>query len=141
MSEKQQWFDLKSAVLGALLMAAIVGCVNASHGLESALTAGAKQAAYTFFVAGFIVQFCRWCAGFPLTPVLAIALATLIPSVLTVFFVFVLHSLKGTAEPILSTIPVAVINLFVFFILSRDVVSQRLSILQGNEGLEERNSL
>ena len=117
-----QWFDLKAAILGALLMATLVGLVNSGHGLQPALTAAGKQAAYTFFVAGFIMQLCRWLAGRRLEPAQAVMLATLLPSAITVVLVFALHSYKGTPEPVLSTIPVALLGLVSFFLVSRALV-------------------
>jgi ABC-type xylose transport system permease subunit len=117
-----RWFDLKAAILGALLMATLVGLVNSAHGLLPAMTAAGKQAAYTFFVAGFIMQFCRWLAARPLKPSQAVTLATLLPSAITVVLVFALHSYKGTPEPVLSTIPVAVLGLVSFFLISRQLV-------------------
>jgi len=121
----KQVFDLKSAVIGSALMSIIVGLVNAGHGLTPALTAAGKQALYTFFVAGFIMQLCRWLAGRDLPPVKAIFSATLLPTLLTVFLVYNLHSLKGTPEPLWSTLPVAVICLVSFFLVSRAVVAEQ----------------
>lgn len=118
----RQWFDIKSAILGALLMSTLVGLVNAGYGLLPALTAAAKQAAYTFFVAGFIMEFCRWLAQRPMQASAAIATATLLPTVITGVAVYTLHSFRGTPEPILSTIPVVVLCLAAFFLVSRKLV-------------------
>jgi hypothetical protein len=119
----QQWFDLKSAILGALVMATAVGLVNSGYGMAPALTAAAKQAAYTFFVAGFILQWCRWLALRNLAPVYAVILATLLPTLITVLMVYTLHSYKGTPEPFWSTVPVVVLCLVSFFLVSRQLVS------------------
>lgn len=123
----KDWFDLKSAILGALLMASIVGAINSAHGLGPALIAAGKQAAYTFFVAGFIMQFCRWLALQFESAATAVAAATFIPTVITVVLVYTLHSLKGTPEPVLSTIPVVVLCLIAFYSVSRNLVAQRAS--------------
>ena len=124
----QEWFDLKSAILGALLLGAVVGAINSAHGLAPALTAALKQSAYTFFVAGFVVQFCRWLAGRYLSGPAAIINATLVPTALTVFFVYNLHSFKGTPEPFWSTLPVVVLSLVSFFLVSRAVVVEKCRV-------------
>ena len=117
----RQCFDLKTAILGALLMATLVGLVNSGYGMAPALTAAAKQAAYTFFVAGFIMQWCRWLALRNLAPVHAVTLATLLPTLITVVLVYNLHSFKGTPEPFWSTVPVVVLCLVSFFLVSRQL--------------------
>ena len=122
-----KWFDIRSAILGALLMGSIVGAVNSGHGLWPALTAALKQSAYTFFIAGFIMQLCRWLAARDLPGRVAIANATLSPTALTVFIVYNMHSLKGTPEPLWSTLPVVVISLLAFGLVSRNVVAERNS--------------
>jgi len=119
-----QWFDLKSAIFGAIIMGVIVGLINSGHGLLPALTAAAKQAGYTFFVAGLIMQHCRWLAARKLAPAQAIALATLLPTIITVALVYTLHSFKGTPEPFWSTVPVAILGLVSFFLMSRNLVSE-----------------
>jgi hypothetical protein len=125
LSRIQSWFDLKSAILGALLLGGVVGAINSGHGFLPALTAALKQSAYTFFVAGFVVQFCRWLAGNYLSGAAAIFNATLVPTVLTVFFVYQLHSFKGTPEPFWSTLPVVILSLVSFLVISRTVVREK----------------
>jgi hypothetical protein len=112
------WFDLPSACLGALIMGGLVGFVNAGHGVQAALIAASKQGFYTFFVAGFIIQFSKWLAARPLSPPAAVSLGVLVPTALTVIMVYTLHSLKGTPEPLYSTIPVVVMSLVSFFYFS-----------------------
>lgn len=123
------WFDLKSAILGALLLGSVVGVINAAHGLAPALTAALKQSAYTFFVAGFVMQFCRWLAGRYLSGIAAIINATLVPTALTVFFVYNLHSFKGTPEPLWSTLPVVVLSLVSFSLVARAVVVEKNAVV------------
>ena len=131
--QSRQWFDIKTAILGALLMSTLVGLVNAGHGPLPALTAAAKQGAYTFFVAGFITQLCRWLAQRPMRAGAAIAIATLLPTVITVVAVYTLHSFKGTPEPILSTIPVVLLCLGGFFLVARKLVLEQTA--EGGESL------
>ncbi len=121
------WFDLKSAIIGSLLMGTVVGLINYSHGLTPALTSAGKQAAYTFFFAGLIMQYCRWLAERDLPPWATIALATLWPTVITVILVFMLHSFRGTPEPVLSTIPPGLMGMSAYFLVSRNIVFGDLS--------------
>ena len=121
----QGWFDLKSAILGALLMSSLVFAVNYGHGMVPALIAAGKQVAYTFFVAGFIMQFCRFLAVRGDSDAAARINATLTPTVITVVMVYILHSFRGTPEPVLSTLPVAVLSLLAFFFVSRKIRAER----------------
>ena len=108
------WFDLPTACAGALIMGGLVGWVNIGHGLLPALSAAMKQGVYTFFVAGLVVQLCRWLAAREVSLVVAASMAVLLPTILTVMLVFTLHSVKGTPEPLHSTIPVVVMSLISF---------------------------
>lgn len=107
-------FDLQSAVLGALLMGSIVWWINASHGALPATTAASKQAAYTFFMGGVIMRLATRLAERNGPRWLVVALATLIPTAVTVGATFFVHSLKGTPEPLASTVPVALLSPPVF---------------------------
>ena len=114
MKTSPPWFDLPIACLGALVMGGLVGWVNAEHGLEAAGTAALKQGVYTFFVAGLVVQLCRWLAARDVPLAMAISLAVTVPTMLTVMLVYTLHSAKGTPEPLNSTVPVVVMSLISF---------------------------
>ena len=124
-SSALQWFDLRSAILGALLMSCLVAGINSGHGMLPAFTAALKQATYTFFVAGFIVQLCRWLAARELPGWVAVSNATLSPTLLTVVMVYSMHNFKGTPEPFWSTLPVVIISLVTFLLVSRSVVAQK----------------
>lgn len=100
-----EWFHLPTACLGGIVAGTWVGWINFSHGIAAALAAGGKQAAYTFVATGLIVRLCQWLAQRPMAPVLAMALALTLPLLITMFLLFVLHSMKGTAEPLLSIVP------------------------------------
>ena len=105
-------------------MATIVGLINSAHGVLPALTAACKQGAYTFFFAGLIMQHCRWLALFKLPSWLAIAIATLWPTLVTVVLVYTLHSYKGTPEPEWSSVPPALLGGLSFFLVSRKLVRE-----------------
>ena len=103
------------------VITSMVFLINYSHGAPAALVAAAKQAAYTFFVAGFIMQFCRSLAARGQSDSVAVANATAVPTLITVVLVFALHSVRGTPEPVLSTLPVAVLGLVAFYVTARAI--------------------
>ena len=109
-----RWFDWKSACGGALLMSSLVLLINLDHGWEPALFAAGRQGLYTFFVAGLIVQFCRFLANRPLPRTVAVIVACLIPLILTVTMVYLMHFYRNTPEPLLSTLPVAILSFVAF---------------------------
>jgi hypothetical protein len=110
--------DYRGAVLGATLLGAIVFWLNHSHGTSSAATAALKQATYTFFVAGFIVKNNERMALKRAEPLVALLLAATVSSCLAVGLTFLVHSLKGTPEPLLSTLPTALIGPPGFLVLA-----------------------
>jgi len=99
------YIDFSMAWKGALFLAVIVWLINLPHGPIAALPAALKQAAYTYFVAGFITRLCQTLAVRIQHPGRALFLAVLVPSTIAVSLTLLLHTLKGTPEPIQSTIP------------------------------------
>ena len=110
--------DLGGAIVGASLLGAIVFWLNHSHGASQAATAALKQATYTFFVAGFIVKNNEKLATKWPEPAFALSLATGVSSCLAVGLTFLVHSLKGTPEPLLSTLPTALLGPPGFLVLA-----------------------
>jgi hypothetical protein len=102
--------DYGSAVAAATLLGTIVFWVNRWHGPALAATAALKQATYTFFVAGFIVKNNERLACRGARTAVALLRATLVSCGLAVGLTFLVHSLKGTPEPVLSTLPTALIG-------------------------------
>ena len=102
--------DYGGAIIGATLLGAIVFWLNYSHGVALAAPAALKQATYTFFVAGFIVKNNARLALKRTEPTVSLLLATSVSSCLAVGLTFLVHSLKGTPEPLLSTLPTALIG-------------------------------
>jgi hypothetical protein len=102
----QRHIDFGMAWKGAFVMGVAVFFINhVDHGALAALPAALKQAAYTFFVAGFITRLSENLAiRITLMPV-ALAAAVLLPSFIAVSLTFGLHSLRGTPEPLYSTLP------------------------------------
>jgi hypothetical protein len=111
MPKSPAWFDLPMACLGAVVSGVIVAWINSEHGFLPALTAATKQAFYAFFATGLILQFYRWLALRPVAPLLAISMAVLIPLFLTMGLLYGMHSMKGTPEPLYSTIPGTLLSL------------------------------
>lgn len=96
--------DYGSAVAAAGLLGGIVFWINHDHGNALATTAALKQGTYTFFVAGFIAKnnerlVLRWRKPWGLPA------AAFVSSCIAVGLTFLVHSLKGTPEPLHSTLP------------------------------------
>ena len=106
----RNFFDFKIGLAGGLVMGIIVFMINytGTEGLAGAFTAALKQGVYTFFFGGLIMKLCERLAIGINPKLLAIALAVIIPSFISLALTFGLHSMKGTPRPIESTIPTAV---------------------------------
>lgn len=102
--------DYRGAIVGASLLGGIVFWINHTHGTTMALSAAMKQATYTFFVAGFIVKNNEKLALKLQQPALSLLLATSVSSCLAIGLTFLVHSMKGTPEPVLSTLPTALMG-------------------------------
>lgn len=100
-----KYIDLSTAWKAALFLGVVVYAINYSHGALAALPAALKQAAYTFFVAGFILKVCENCILYVKPQPLAWSLAIIIPSSIAISLTYLLHSFKGTPEPFHSTLP------------------------------------
>lgn len=98
-----------SANIAVILgMGAMSGAANVQHGLWAMTTAGAKQCVYStaslFVLLNFqhaLARRVKTLAG-ELSPMF-------IPALLTILANYGVHSLRGTAEPLLSTMPTAVL--------------------------------
>ena len=101
----------------ALFLGLIVWTINFSHGALAALPAALKQATYTFFVAGFIVKLCENLAIGIEPTIVALSIATIAPSCIAIGLTFLVHSLKGTPEPLYSTLPTIIMAPPSFFVL------------------------
>jgi len=99
------YFNMKIGVGGALFMSVLVYFINADHGFLPASIAAAKQAFYTFLMAGTNLKLAENLAIRFKSTKLALFLAVFIPSVITIAMTYAVHSLKGTPEPFASTIP------------------------------------
>ncbi|MDX2360190.1 MAG: hypothetical protein QNK23_05260 [Crocinitomicaceae bacterium] len=103
-----RYFDPKAGFFGGLVIGLVVFWINSHHPFNQAVVAGLKQFTYTFFMGGFIARVCENIA-IKYNPALkAILMAIFIPGVSTICLTYGLHSMKGTPEPFLSTIPTMV---------------------------------
>lgn len=125
--------DYRGAVIGATLLGAIVFWLNRSHGAPLAATAALKQATYTFFVAGFIVRNNERLALRRAAPAVSLLLATAVSSCLAVGLTFLVHSLKGTPEPLLSTLPTALLGPPGFLVLGWRARREAIGSPRGEE--------
>jgi len=109
-----KYFDPKMGLAGAIVLGIIVFIINSDHGIFPALTAAAKQSAYTLLAGGFMMRLTENLASSFSKDWKAIFFATLIPTAIAVSLTYGLHSLKGTPEPFNSTIPTIVMAPFGF---------------------------
>jgi hypothetical protein len=112
------WIDLRAGTAGGLVMGGAVGLANATHGLAGALTAGGKQALYTLLIGGLLARMCTRLSERPGPRHRVGAIAVTATGVLTLTLVFLLHSLRGTPDPVISTGVVACIAVPGFVFLS-----------------------
>jgi hypothetical protein len=112
-----RFFNLRIGIGGAIFMSIMVYFINADHGLLPASIAAAKQAVYTFLMAGINLKLAENLAIKFKSPGLSLFLAVFIPSVITIGMTYAVHSLKGTPEPFASTIPTILLgppSIFIF---------------------------
>lgn len=101
----RKYVDVSTAWKAALFLGTVVYVINFSHGALAALPAALKQALYTLFASGFIVRLCENLITQVRPMVVAWPLAILLPSAVAVGLTYIMHSLKGTPEPLYSTLP------------------------------------
>ncbi|MDE0949857.1 MAG: hypothetical protein OSA45_01200 [Halioglobus sp.] len=97
--------DYPAAIAGAIVLGSIVFFINMDHGWNSALLAAAKQSTYTFFAGGYMVRLNERIALALNPAIVAVPAGMLCAGGLAVSLTYLVHSLKGTPEPLNSTIP------------------------------------
>lgn len=95
----------KMGLLGAVFLGGLVLFLNRGHGWDAAWPAALKQAAYTLLSGGFIVRLCERLARRRPRRGFAVATATIVCSAVTVSATLLVHSVRGTPETWLSTLP------------------------------------
>lgn len=109
MTAWRELIDIRSGLVGGSLLAGVVWLINASHGAAPATTAAAKQFAYTFCMGGLVMRLCTRLALRPGDDRAVLLVAIGLPSLLTIGATLLLHSLRGTPEPLLSTLPATLV--------------------------------
>jgi len=106
----RNYIDYRMGIAGAIVMATIVFGINiyGTGDVLGATTAALKQGTYTFFFGGVIMKMSERIATEVRRRTLALILACVIPSLVSLTLTFGLHNLKGTPKPVQSTIPTAV---------------------------------
>ena len=105
-----RFFNMKIGVGGAIFMSVLVYFINVEHGFLPASIAAAKQAGYTFLMAGTNLKLAENLAIKFKSSYLSLFLAVLVPSVITIGMTYLIHSMKGTPEPFASTIPTIILG-------------------------------
>lgn len=102
-----RYFDYKIGIAGAIVMGITVFCINyfITYIAFDSMTASIKQASYTFFLGGFFMKGAEYIAIHIKKFNLAIFLAVVIPSSITLLLTYGMHLVKGTPAPLASTIP------------------------------------
>ena len=109
-----KYFDPKMGFGGGLFLATIVFFINSDHGVSEALIAALKQGLYTFLAGGTMMRISENLSIRFKPASLSILAAVIIPTLMAVTFTFIIHSAKGTPEPLNSTIPTMVFAPFGF---------------------------
>jgi hypothetical protein len=109
-----KFFDLKMGLISGLAMGTIVFFINWDYGLLAGLVAALKQGVYTFLAGGIMMRMTENIASRFSREFVAILLAVLVPSTIAITLTYILHSLKGTPEPLNSTIPTILLAPFGF---------------------------
>jgi len=101
-------------LLSGLGMGTIVFFINWDYGLLAGLIAALKQGLYTFLAGGIMMRLTENIASRFSKEFVAISLAVLVPSSIAIILTYILHSLRGTPEPLNSTIPTMILAPFGF---------------------------
>jgi len=116
--KSKKYINYKWGAIGGLVMGGIVGAINYSHGYMAALIAGLKQGLYTGLVGGLFSRYSEYLATSIKNINLARATSVIIPYVLSIAATYGLHIMKGTALPLLSTVPTIMLAPFAFMYMS-----------------------
>ena len=101
-------------LISGLAMGTIVFFINWDYGLLAGLVAALKQGVYTFLAGGIMMRMTENIASRFSREFVAILLAVLVPTTIAITLTYILHSLKGTPEPLNSTIPTMILAPFGF---------------------------
>ena len=97
--------DYPAALAGAVVLGSLVFAVNYGHGWNQAAVAAAKQATYTFFAGGALVRLNERLALSLNPAAVGVIMGVACAGTLAVSLTYFVHSLRGTPEPLHSTLP------------------------------------
>lgn len=112
-----QYINFYAACFGGSFLASVVFYINYDYGAGAAAIAAAKQFVYTFFFGGMFARLCEVLSLKLDKSFFAIINATLVCTLLAGCVTFLVHSLKGTPEPWLSTLPTLITSPPAFVVL------------------------
>jgi len=113
--------DYKKGALFAVIAGLAVGAINAREGIEYAVSSGTKEGAKCLLIGTVNLSICRKLATSIENKVKAIALATVVPTLLSVGLTYGVHAyVKGTPYPVKSTAPTALSAPFFLAIALRE---------------------
>ena len=114
----KRFINFKFGLIGACLMGGIVFFINLDHGWTASTIAGLKQWIYTFLFGGAIIRLLEYTIDKTKNIQCNILISVFLISALTSALIYAVHSLKGTPEPFLSTVPTLLMAPPGFFVLA-----------------------
>ena len=136
-----RYVDYRMGMIGSLVMAIVVFSINyfgkripleyQDHIMFWSAVAALKQATYTFFFGGVIMKGAERLATEITKRGLALVLACIVPSLVSITLTFTMHSMKGTPRPLESTIPT------LFFVLPSTAIWGYISRKKMDKQLQE----
>ena len=125
------------ALAGAIFLGASVFLINLPEGASMALVAAAKQATYTFFAAGLITRNSERLALMLNNKWLSLLVSIVLSTGIAVGLTLLVHSLRGTAQPLPSTIPTMITAPLAFIIVGLQAQrrAKRQSVATDNDAI------
>lgn len=114
LTKVNEFIDVKMGFLGALFMASWVFWINFEHGIWETSIAASKQGFYTLFFGGLFLKMAENIATESTSRWKGIFRGATVPMLITSLLTLGLHSMKGTPEPVHSTIPTMVFSFLSF---------------------------
>lgn len=111
------YISIRYGLAGALFLGILVFGINYfdAKDITSASTAALKQSAYTFIFGGYVSALCE-----RLTSKGQFVKGILIPATIAIIATYTVHSMKGTPNPELSTIPTIIFAPLGFLFIARN---------------------
>ena len=117
-------FDWRSGVIAGVVFALVVFAINVAAtdpvNWLGSVTAGLKQFVYTVFVGSWLFGFAQWISRRFESTVVAITVSTIVCGSLASALILGMHSLRGTPEPLLSSLPSIIIGILILPFVLKD---------------------